>query len=145
MVDQQRSLVVLTRLLLLGAVVALSGCSGHKTVYHVKGKVLVNGQPAVNAAVVFHPEPPSEKFPERPRGTVGADGSFQLTTYRYQDGAPAGRYAVTVSWVELARKGDDIVNDYLPPQYKNPTTSGLTAEVKSGSNDLPPFELTITR
>jgi hypothetical protein len=34
---------------------------------------------------------------------VGADGTFQLTTYRTGDGAPEGEYFVTVIWPETRK------------------------------------------
>ncbi len=34
----------------------------------------------------------------RPHGRVGPDGRFTLTTYQPGDGAPTGKYNVTVVW-----------------------------------------------
>jgi hypothetical protein len=41
-----------------------------------------------------------------PHAEVDADGSFRLTTtFRTGDGAPAGRYALTLTWPLSARPG----------------------------------------
>jgi hypothetical protein len=135
---------VLLRLCLLGVILTGVSCSGgnRKTVYPVKGKVLLDGAPTPEAVVVLHPEgtPPAEAV--RPQGMVQADGTFQLGTYKLKDGAPAGKYAVSVHWLERSAHGDDIERVLVPYRYMTPATSGLTAEVKPGSNDLPVFELT---
>src|SRR5438477_1135804 len=64
--------------------------------YTVRGKVLVDGQPAAGAVVHFHPATPSEKNKLYPAAKVEADGSFALTTFENKDGAPPGEYLVTI-------------------------------------------------
>src|SRR5882672_7315648 len=68
------------------------------TVYPVRGEVLVNGQPAAGAVIVFNPRD-KEKL-RQAYATVQADGSFKLSTYGKFDGAAAGEYVVTVSWCD---------------------------------------------
>src|SRR5687767_10889460 len=81
-----------------------AGCGpsdpGLKPVYPVQGSLFVKGKPAKGAVVMFHPLPLETGRPTalRSRGTVGDDGSFRLTTYNTDDGAPAGEYVVTVYW-----------------------------------------------
>jgi hypothetical protein len=127
----------LAGLLLLGA-----SCSGRKSVYPVTGKVLFEGRPAAGAVVQFHPLDKSEKTPVAPLGEVGADGTFRLTTYAQGDGAPAGRYAVTVSWGVPSKGGDGMDRLLVPARYLSPDTSKLTAEVPTEAVELPPFKLT---
>jgi hypothetical protein len=111
--------------------------------------VLFEDKPAVGAIVWLHPlETIDEKDPtvraeiQRPRGIVEDDGSFQMSTYGTKDGAPIGRYLVTVFWTKNAG-GDDGGEDLLPPRYQDPKTSGLPViEIKSEPNELPPFRLT---
>jgi hypothetical protein len=77
----------------------------------------------------------------KPRGKVGADGKFALTTYDGNDGAPAGEYKVTVElWLSSGRD-DAAPTNRLPIRYANPDTSGLTATVNAGATELQPFAL----
>jgi hypothetical protein len=129
--------------LCLGAV-GLASCSngdGRKPTYSVAGKVLVNGKPAEHASVVFHPVGESGADVVKPRGKVKADGSFVLTTYDSNDGAPAGEYQVTVElWLSSGR-GDEGPTSRLPAKYAKPDSSGLTATVSAGPTELKTFEL----
>jgi prepilin-type processing-associated H-X9-DG protein len=83
---------------LLGAWLAGGGCSSspatttnQKPVHPVKGQVFVGNQPAAGAFVLFvpvnEPQPPQDP---RPRAEVKEDGSFALSTYGEEDGAPYG-------------------------------------------------------
>jgi hypothetical protein len=76
----------------------------------------------------------------RPRGKVAADGSFKLTTYATDDGAPQGRYRVTVEWW-LSGGKDDAPTNRLPEIFANPQTSGLTATVNAGPTELSPIAI----
>jgi hypothetical protein len=136
------SLRLLAGGLSLGVLLLGASCSGRKTVYPVTGKVLFEGRPAVGAVVQFHPRDQADTKPLVPTGQVGADGSFRLTTYTHEDGAPAGRYAVTVFWGVPAKGGDDYERILVPPRYLSPATSKLTAEVPRQATELPPFQLT---
>jgi hypothetical protein len=118
----------------------LTSCSGRKTVYPVTGKVLFDGKPAQGAVVHFHPKDKSGKLIV-PVGQVGADGSFRLTSYKQDDGAPAGDYTVTVFWGVPSKGGDDFDRILVPARYISPETSGLTATVADRATELPPFQL----
>jgi hypothetical protein len=117
-------------------------CAGvkRKPVFPVQGKVLYQGKPTANAVVFLHLLGDADANEPKPHGVVGADGSFQISTYGDKDGAPAGQYAVTVVWKTEAKGGDDQDN-LLPVRYMSPSTSGLTAQVKEGPNELEPFQL----
>jgi hypothetical protein len=108
----------------------------------VTGKVVFQGRPAAGAVVQFHPQNKSDPTPLVPVGQVGADGSFRLTTYKHEDGAPADRYAVAVFWGVPSKGGDNFDRILVPGRYMNPVTSGLTADVPQHATDLPPFSLT---
>jgi hypothetical protein len=75
---------------------------------------------------------------------VGADGSFSLSTYDKDDGAPAGEYAVTIEWQKLVTKGQEaeVGPNVLPDRYGKPQTSPLKATVTDAPTDLPPLRLT---
>lgn len=116
----------------------------------VHGSVLVKGEPATGAIVMFHKLPlDAGRFDIiRSRGVVQADGTFQLTTYNTHDGAPEGEYAVTLYWPGN-RKGPPDPNDEntdLPPdkfrlKYNDPRSSKIKATVKMPESQLEAFEL----
>lgn len=124
--------------------VGLSSCGksdDRKPTFPVTGKVLVNGKPAEHATVVFHPVGESGPTVVKPRGKVGADGSFVLTTYDGNDGAPAGDYLVTVELWLAGSRPDEGPTSRLPAKFAKPDTSGLTATVNAGPTELKPFVL----
>jgi hypothetical protein len=125
------------------AALACSSCgSGGQPVYPVQGKVLYLGKPTPGAVVVFHPAGNPSPDALRPQGTVSADGSFRLTTYQPDDGAPPGDYDVTILWTRPSKHGGGEQVNLLPPRYLRPRTSRLRVQVKAEPNDLPPFKLT---
>lgn len=70
-------------------------------VFPVAGTVRWKGQPAGHANVYLYPlaDPSPARWPNGfPRGTVKPDGSFSVSTFARDDGAPAGKYAVLVTW-----------------------------------------------
>src|SRR5437016_3167193 len=81
-------------------VLGSAGCSkaDRPPVYAVKGRVLLRGKPTTNALVTFHPVADAGADAIRPVGHVDNEGNFTLTTYAAGDGAPEGRYQVTVVW-----------------------------------------------
>jgi len=128
-----------------GALALIVGCSSvsphvietQKPVHPVKGKLTVSGKPAVGAFVLFTPvNEPADAPDPRPRANVEEDGSFSLSTYGENDGAPVGDYIVTVSWED-----PDTHDDKLKGRYSDPATSKLRAKVIEGQNELPPFQL----
>lgn len=124
------------------AVMAASCGSGPK-LYPVKGKVLYQDQPAEGATVVFHPKNRPADAP-KPSGTVGADGSFTLSTYPHGEGAPPGEYLVLVSWYPpdaRTAENPESAKSKLPELYGNAATSPLTATVGTGPTELEPFRL----
>jgi hypothetical protein len=130
----------------------LAGCrgnSGKEPVYPVTGEVFFQGKPAVGAVVWLHPADAPDASPQnaatdpRPCGVVQADGSFELSTFGVKDGAPVGRYHVTVMWTKNNGGGDGNVESLLPLRHMDPKKSGLPViEIQTGPNVLPRFELT---
>jgi len=122
---------------------AAAGCSSsapdianQKPVHPVTGQVFVGNQPAAGAFVLFvpvnEPQPPPDP---RPRAEVKADGSFALSTYGEEDGAPAGEYVVTIRWTAPEDQ------DRLQGIYSDPASSKLRATVGETKNELPAFKL----
>lgn len=134
------------RLLLPAAVLVLTvpACdsskppAGQVPTYPVRGKVMVNGQPAAGAFVLFIPaNEPDPPLHPRPRATVGDDGTFALSTFGEADGAPAGDYVIAVRW-QVDGKDE---KDRLGERYAEPGRSRLKATVAASPNELQPFLL----
>ena len=101
--------------LLLLFFTTLWGCgdSGRIPVYPVRGKVTLDGQPAVGAYVIFHPTTKDEKkIGLKPRGVTNDDGEFVLRTYESGDGAPEGDYQVITFW----GSPDDLTEEGTVPE-----------------------------
>jgi hypothetical protein len=133
---------VIAAFLSLGITACGSG-ETRKQTFPVTGKiVLADGKPAQHALVVLHsttPEAGAE--PLRPRGKVSSDGSFKLTTYDGDDGAPAGKYTVSLElWLAGARAEDPPVNK-LPAKYSKPETSGIEVTINEGPTEVPTIQL----
>jgi len=111
--------------------------------YPVSGTVLVDGRPAVRAAVTFHPAAPHADGKTYAPSTFTDDaGAFKLTTVEVGDGAPAGEYVVTIVANYVVKDGQDVpVPDALKGQYADPKKSQLKVTVREGDNVLPPFDL----
>ena len=120
---------------------------GKLEVFPVEGKLLIDGEPAKDATVFFHPTflIPRASSQLIPHATVDEDGSFHLTTYEANDGAPAGKYRVTVSWKGpldgIPGEAEDRLPERLPKKYQNSRMTDLKVEVVEGSNVLETWTL----
>jgi len=121
-----------------------AGCGGADKPISVRGTVTLGDKPLAGATVVFIPDGDKGR---QANGTTGKDGSFQLTTFKPDDGALAGNYKVVVqhaSGVEAppaanmrdAMKGQaDAVKKTRPPasdvpaQYSDPGKTPLKQKV----------------
>src|SRR5262245_32160157 len=95
------------------ATLAVGGCSKGPSVYRVKGIVKYQGKPLTTGKVAFHHT--DQKSP-LVKGDIGADGTFQLTTSRPNDGAAPGDYRVTVTSMTPGKGIEGVDKDYRPPQ-----------------------------
>lgn len=135
-------------MLVLAALVSLGmpGCSKGPTLQKVSGKLLVDGQPAAGANLLFFT--PGQKGGIVPSANTGPDGTFQIFS-NAQPGVLPGSYSVTVVWPDPAkaaeaaadRSGKSDPPDLLGGKYSVPGASPLKAEIGSGTKDLPPIEL----
>jgi hypothetical protein len=136
--------------LLAAAMGCFAGCTGSrgpakKTCYPVKGQLLVQGKPAEGALIIFRPA--AEAKPEEwsagfPRAHVASDGTFEVGTYDERDGAPAGDYVLSVSWVMPNPLNEEAPGiDKLAGRYADAATSKLTAKVEPRPTDLPAIRL----
>lgn len=127
------------------ALIGLAGCGGEPVqrvaVHPVEGTVFVGGRPADNVRVMFHPLSGGDT-PLYPVGVSRADGTFQLTTMKSGDGAPAGEYAVTVMWPDPTNPMDECgcpdpaAHDRLRGQYFDSAKTTLRATVHPGRNEV---------
>ena len=129
--------------------------------YPVRGKVLMGGEPATGAVVVFQPEGAAGGESLVPTAVCGPDGSFALECAGKGAGAPPGTYKVLVTWRtgpggaapaagkagrkanrDKPDKSEFLPADRLKGRYSNPQQPLFRGiEVKPQPNDLPPFEL----
>jgi hypothetical protein len=123
-------------------------CAGCKKssvkLYPVTGKVLFKEQPAEGATVVFLPagEENSAYRGARAAATVTSDGSFEIYTEPYGAGAPAGEYAVLITWFPPRDENPNAnLKNKLPNKYGDQGKPLLKATVKEGENRLEPFKL----
>jgi hypothetical protein len=126
--------------------VGLAGCSGSRRdqppVYPATGQVFVSGQPAANAHVQLHAVDTPSLRPLFPHAIVGVDGTFRLTTFRTNDGAPAGTYALTITWPSPPRPGhNEDGPDRFRGRYADPQQPVRRVEIKVGPNDLGRIDL----
>ena len=134
-------------LILVGLLVASVGCSsrtGDQLAVHVTtGQIQFEGQPLPGSLIVLHPKDRSNPKLLPAVGKSDAAGNFTLTTYKQNDGAIAGEYAVTVEYSQLVQNGDEIVNsgNLVPPQYVQANTTELQVRVADGLNQLPVLNL----
>lgn len=138
----------MSRFLLLIIVPVLVGCTRTEypnNTYPVSGRVQTSdGTPASDVRVTLHSSTLiAEGDPFRPSGITGDDGTFQLTTYETDDGAPAGSYAMTFRWAKPQKTLlDPIPKDRLRNQFARPTEKSLTCDIiESESQDLGIFEI----
>jgi hypothetical protein len=138
----------------MGLALAL-GCgdtSGLSKRYPVSGTVKYNGQPVEKGTINFVPTAADG----RPATGDIASGSYTLTTATPGDGALPGSYKVvvisedidTTKLKEIAKGGQfhhdetfakavTSAKNRVPPKYKLPDTSDITAEVKAQTNSIP--------
>jgi len=144
-----RTLTAASALLAALSCASCGPATARKPTFPVEGKVYWKNDktPAAQALVVFRPvaDDRPESWPDGfPRATVGRDGSFKLMTYAEADGAPAGEYAVLVTWPRTTAKapaedqdpessGDG--EDRLQGAYGNHAQPRWTKQVSAGPND----------
>jgi hypothetical protein len=143
-----------------GLGMAAAGCGNPAGLVPVSGKVLYHGEPAAGAVVYFHRNlKAGEAQLPIPSGVVEDDGSFSLNSDNLGYGALPGTYSVLVEWRDGSGDGTVAVKtkgkvklvkrsrvrsgpDRVKGRYFDISKPLLHAEVKPGSNQLPPFELT---
>jgi hypothetical protein len=146
-----RSQRVLFCLLLVS--LPLSACSdgGPKNRRPTKKVTVIvtqKGTPVEGATVTFINQ---EGEPAIAYGKTDAQGKAAMKTYVEGDGAVLGKHKVLIEKSESVGGAPNVdqnskeynpnappaqIKYHLPQKYSNPATSGLTAEVKDGPNEL---------
>jgi hypothetical protein len=160
---------VATMLCSLG-VMMLLGCGGgggSLDTVPISGVVTLDGTPVEGANVVFAP---TSGDGSAASGVTDSSGRYQLTTQDPNDGALPGSYMVMISKstvgqdatteavkpgmsseeatkaameaFEAGGQAEPEFVDELPAKYKNPSTSGFTADVAKGGQTEFDFALT---
>ena len=124
----------------------LAGCgedSDKVPLAPVKGKVTFDGKTVPTGTVIFTPTP---HIGPPALGTIQPDGTFTMTTYEDGDGAMIGSHEVVINAVE--EPPADLLPEQAPPpkvfvpmKYGSANTSGLTADVKEGEENVINFDL----
>ena len=133
-----------TRLMI--AALAFASCGGCGDNWQAEtqpatGRVTINGKPPTGALVQLYPV--NERVDKRnstPWGKVQPDGTFALTTYAPDDGAPVGEYFFTIVWPEDS--SEPSLFDRLGRKYARPQQSKWRVKVQDGNNVLPPIAMT---
>jgi hypothetical protein len=126
----------------------------------VRGRVTYRGQGIPKAIVIFHPAQDALEKAKKLRPFAYADnqGNFELKTYVNGDGAPPGKYRVSIIAVgggrsggietdqpaaesEVASTGPVSIPPAVTKKYGSPETSGIEVTVQEGENNLEPFDL----
>jgi len=122
---------------------------------------MYQGQGVPDATVIFFPaSEAAEKAKKlRPFAYADGDGNFEIKTYVEGDGAPLGKYRVSIIAVSRgapSNRGKDApANDAnsaakvvsipmeVTKKYGNVETSGIEVTVHEGENNLEPFVLRV--
>jgi hypothetical protein len=131
------------------AFAALLGCGEPEllgpTPQAVHGSVVYQGKPASGFRVTFHPQFDLGERQFAPSAMTDAEGKFTLTSYKAGDGAPAGKYAVTIEWPQAVNTGDEYdaqpTVDRLKGRFVDPAKSAWNVDVVAGENRLEPFQI----
>jgi hypothetical protein len=126
---------------------SLVGCNnssipGRPEVYPVSGELFVNGRPAAKAIVELRVVGNLLKDHWRPHAIVDEDGSFSLTTFKTDDGAPVGDYALTVSWPSPPKRPFDPNGpDRFKGGYADPRRPVRQVHIAADENNLGRIDL----
>lgn len=107
---------IVTTLATAAALLAAGGCGPGNglNLAKVRGKITVKGSPVTSGTVMFEPETPNAPPAV---GSIGADGSFVLSTEDAGDGAVVGPHRIAIVGLEEIAGGDQ---PSMPDPVKSP-------------------------
>jgi hypothetical protein len=122
----------------------LTGCGETWVeVFPVTGSIKIDGKNPEGARLTLNPVNPSGENIVIPTAGVKADGSFTVTSYQSDDGAPPGEYVVTIRWNQYDEKIGGAGPNVLPELYADPKTSPIKVTVNAGGpTTLEPITVT---
>jgi hypothetical protein len=109
----------------------------------VQGKVVYQGKPLANALVVLHPLSSHASANLVSHASTDSSGTFTVSTYDANDGAPVGDYKVTVECYKLLGSNGQLQPgpNFLPPKYSQTQTSTLAISVNELKQEQHVLEL----
>lgn len=129
------------------AILSFTGCFSSPKPWEIthpaNGTVELKGKPIENVELTLFPVDATVPESVRPRAKSTTGGKFVLGTYSLSDGAPVGKYKVTLVRNDVSVSKDTIVakpND-LPPKYSSVNTTDIVVEIAEGNNELPAIVL----
>lgn len=133
------------------AIAVVAGCGeppkgGERlAVFPVSGEIFVDGEPAEGASVLLTPVTPhnlpASAAPIASTGAVDDSGKFVISTYESGDGAPNGKYKLTVTWQPSMGLSKKERPDKLRGRYSDPGKSEIEVDVADGEVSIPRIEL----
>ncbi len=134
---QVRTIAVFTLIL------ALAGC-GTKDKNVVSGVIKLDGQPCPGAEVRFVPKGNPDLGTAT--ATTDANGNYIIQPDAHNNNLlRPGTFVVLVSKVVSSDPQGGMgtpTRDLIPARYTHQSETPLTVDLKAGTNELPPFELT---
>jgi hypothetical protein len=127
---------------LLLALLAGCGVRAPSSETVVRGQVFYRGEPLAGGLIVFAPDPDRGTDGPVASAVVQADGTFQLDADSAR-GLTGGWYLVAVAPPAGTVDVPTADRPYpgLPARYRNPARSGLTCEIRPGTEHVLPFDL----
>src|SRR6185369_15903435 len=121
--------------LALAALACLVGCGESKTA-PVNGRVKLKDGSDVSVLAGYSLTFEAEGGKTSAVGDVNRDGTFKLSTFGANDGAMPGKYRVAINPPNNPDPDKPPSKSKLPAKYENLDSSGLTAEIKPGPNNI---------
>jgi len=120
--------------LALALLACLLGCGGGKTA-PVNGRVKLKDGSDVGVLAGYSLTFEAEGGKTSAVGDINPDGTFKLSTFGANDGAVPGTYRVAINQPS-PDPDKPPTKSKLPAKYASLETSGLTAEIKPGPNNV---------
>ena len=115
------------------SLLALTGCSD---MVKLKGKVVYSddGSPLTTGMVCF------ETDTYNARGELSSDGTFEMGSYKDNDGLPPGTYRVFISnalkVIGTDARGLNVYESLIDEKFTSGSTSGITVEVTPSTKEF---------
>src|SRR5207249_845192 len=118
---------VLSRAILCCALAACAGCGlTEEPMIPVEGTIMFEGKAMTKGTIILFPDAAKNNTKHEPRGAIGADGRYKVTTHP-REGAPPGWYKVGVILTEPSDPANpySLPRSVIPERFGKPDESGL--------------------